>query len=295
MKYEMKEDCIIFDTSTSQLKTIEDFLEYYKQSKKNKYLLITNKQLLLDNQVVKNIHQEIQKKSLTLLLPKTEIDWVSSEKPCQVVYEDAFLYIVHKEPGCIIHGEPNDTTCLNAQASCYQRLHDILTPVRPIHRLDKDTTGLVLYSKIPFFQPWFDEQLSQKKIKRIYWAISYGKMEVGQKITCHKRIGKDRHHSNQYRISSTGVEACTHITCIAKKGPYCLLQCELETGRTHQIRLHLSSLGLPIVNDPIYGRPSENFETMGLWAKQIIFKNPVTNKKHKIDDFQNKVYTYFNV
>ena len=276
-------------------KTVEDFLDDYHQSKKNKYLLIQKKQILLDGTAVKDIHEPLGQKEITLVLEDEEIDWQPAEQPCQVVYEDAFLYIVHKEPGCIIHGEENDTDCLNAQAARYQMIHGIHAPVRPIHRLDKDTQGLVLYCKIPFFQPWFDAQLAEKKIKRSYLAVCYGHSHTGEKFTCTQAIGRDRHVSNKYRISPTGQSAVTHVECLAVKDGYNLMRCELETGRTHQIRVHLSSRGYPIVNDRLYGSPSQEFRFMGLWACEIEIRNPITHKKHKIHDVPNKDFDLFSL
>lgn len=294
MKYTLENNRLKIETCGAyQGKTIEDFLNDYQQSKKNKYLLLQKKQILLNGTAVRNTDTPIENGIITLLLEESTPDWVPSIRPCQVVYEDAFVYIVHKEPGYIIHGDPDDTACLNAQAARYQLLHDIHAPVRPIHRLDKDTRGLVLYSKIPFFQPWFDLQLSEKKIKRNYLAICYGHCEPGEKFTCSKRIGKDRHVSNKYRISATGLNAVTHVQCIAVQGEYCLMLCSLETGRTHQIRVHLADKGYPIVNDRLYGSASQDFSSMGLWAYEIEIRNPITHKKHKIHDIPNDEINLF--
>lgn len=296
MKYILENNLLkIEPTNVYDAKTVEDFLDDYHQSKKNKYLLIQKKQILLDGTVVKDIHEPIGQKEITLVLEDEEIDWQPAEQPCQVVYEDAFLYIVHKEPGCIIHGEENDTDCLNAQAARYQMIHGIHAPVRPIHRLDKDTQGLVLYCKIPFFQPWFDAQLADKKIKRSYLAVCYGHSHTGEKFTCTQAIGRDRHVSNKYRISPTGQSAVTHVECLAVKDGYNLMRCELETGRTHQIRVHLSARGYPIVNDRLYGSPSQEFRFMGLWACEIEIRNPITHKKHKIHDVPNKDFDLFSL
>lgn len=294
MKYTYEDNRLVIHTLGSyQGKTMEDFLNDYLQSKKNKYLLIQQKRILLNNEAVRDIHAPIGQQDITLLLEESEPDWIPSAEPCQVVYEDTFLYIVHKEPGYIIHGEESDDVCLNAQAARYQMLHGIHAPVRPIHRLDKETTGLVLYSKIPFFQPWFDDQLSKKKIQRNYLAVCFGHGKVGQKFTCKQPIGKDRHVSNRYRISATGQTAVTHCEILAVQKEYCLIRCELETGRTHQIRVHLSNQRFPIVNDKLYGSPSQDFEHMGLWADEIEFHDPLSHKKHRIHDLPNPEFSRF--
>lgn len=294
MKYEIQNEMIIFK-DTKKFETIENFLDYYKQSKKNKYLLIQNKELFLNDKPVKDIHEKINQQSLTLHLSKQDVDWVPSDEPCTVLYQNDFILVVHKEAGIIIHGEENDTTCLNAKVARYLLDHHIHTTVRPLHRLDKDTSGIVLYSLIPFFQPWFDDCMEQKKIHREYLAIVYGNRKVGEKFDIHKSIGRDRHHSNQYRISKNGKDAFTHCEVIQQYHEYNLIRCILETGRTHQIRVHLSSIGLPIVNDPIYGKYSKDFKNMGLWAQKISFKDPISEKKHKISEKYLEDYSIFDI
>ncbi len=296
MKYTWENNKLTIETAGAyEGKTIEDFLNDYLQSKKNKYLLIQKKQILLNDTAVKDIHEPIHQQNITLINEESEIDWKMANEPCEVVYEDAFVYIVHKKPGDIIHGDAEDTDCLNAQAARYQQIHGLHVPVRPIHRLDQDTTGLVLYSKLPFFQPWYDAQLTAKKIKRNYLAICIGKASIGQKFTCTQPLGRDRHVSNKYRISPTGVSAVTHVECLDVKGSQCLMKCTLETGRTHQIRVHLSSRGYPIVNDKLYGTPSQEYPSMCLWAYEIEIRNPITHKKHKIHDFPNSSFEQFDL
>lgn len=289
MKYEFIDNKL--HIQNDKFNTIEEFLNHFKQSKKNKYLLLQNKQILINDEVVKYIHTNIFNKQITLILEDNKVDWKPSSKKCEIIYEDPFVLIVHKQAGIIIHSDTNEE-CLNNEVARYYVDHDIHTTIRPIHRLDKETTGLVIYSKIPFFQPYFDYQLEEKRIHREYLAVVIGNRNIGDIFTVNKPIGRDRHISNKYRISKNGKDSITHFEVIGKKHGYNLIRCTLETGRTHQIRVHLSSIGLPIVNDSIYGIASSDFKEMGLFAQNVTFYNPLTNKKHKIKDLHEH-FTHF--
>ncbi len=292
MKYQLKYGKIDFhiDELFDQ-KPLSDFFDYYVQSKKNRYLLFQENRILINRKKPSSENDLLHKKDVvTIILPNEDIDYEPSEKECKVVYEDDFVYIVHKDPGMIIHG---DSECLAKQAARYQLNHNIHTPVRYIHRLDEDTTGLVLFCKIPFFQPWFDKMLQEKNIHRHYLAICTGKAKINQGFRWDKPIGRDRHVSGKYRISETGQEALTKARCLARINDYLLMECELETGRTHQIRVHMSSSNHPIVNDPLYGLPSLDFKHMCLWANKITFTNPVTLQECTVTDIPNKDFKMF--
>lgn len=290
MKYEFIDNKLFIQND--KFNTIEEFFNHYKLSKKNKYLLIQNKLILVNDEVVKDIHTNIYNQQIALILEDNEIDWKPSNQECEVIYEDPFVLIVHKEAGIIIHSDTNEE-CLNNQVARYYLNHNIHTTIRPIHRLDKETTGLVIYSKIPFFQSYLDNQLEEKKIHREYLAVVIGNKDIGDTFTVNQPIGRDRHVSNKYRISKSGKPSITHFEVIGKKNGYNLIKCTLDTGRTHQIRVHLSSMGLPIVNDTIYGVRSSDFKGMGLFAQNVTFYNPLTNKKHKIIDNHEHFTQYF--
>ena len=296
MKYRKSEDHIEIEIGhTYDGKSLNNFFDDYKISRPKRYNLLQSGRVTIDGRVIKNngtpLHNNMV---ISLPLESGDIDWKANDKPCTVVYENEFVYIVHKEPGIIIHSSCDDPNCLNGLAAKWQLDHNIHVPVRPIHRLDEDTAGLVFYSKVPLLQPWFDDQLAKKKISRQYLAIVTGKpMSAGRTFTCNRRIGKDRHNAGMYRVSSTGKEAFTTFECLAKKDDFLLIRCTLDTGRTHQIRVHLSYLGYPIVNDPLYGHPSHVFQNMGLWADTLTFHDPFSNKKHKIHDIDNRDYEYF--
>jgi 23S rRNA pseudouridine1911/1915/1917 synthase len=275
--------------------TICDFLDYFHIGKSSRYELIQSGALSLNRLVVHSEEEAIRGKAvITIRFPSEEPNFTPAPSPCQVVYEDDLVYAAHKEPGLIVHGDPDDTSCLAAQAAAWQLAHGINGPVRFLHRLDEDTTGLVLFVKIPFFQPWFDAALAQHKVKREYLAITLGNGRVGQHFTYRQKIGRDRHNSGRYRFSDTGRPAVTKAVILARKGSYELIRCRLETGRTHQIRVHLSGNRHPIINDPLYGIPSDQFKNMGLWADRMEWENPITHETCLALDIPNADYAFFD-
>lgn len=272
--------------------TCEALFTHFHLSKKLRYLYKAEKRITCMGKAVLN-ENELLKDEIRIHFIQEEVDWKASQESAQIVYEDEIIAIFHKPAGCIIHGDDNDLDCLNAQVARYYLDHNIHSYVRPIHRLDKETSGLVLYSKISFFQPFLDEMLAEKKIRRHYQAICFDNRRIQKHFVCNASIGKDRHRSNRYRISSTGKNAKTTFDLLKRKNGYALIGCTLQTGRTHQIRVHLSSYGLYIVNDTYYGRASSDFTSMGLWADTLQLVHPLSEKTMTIHDKPSKDYLYF--
>lgn len=271
--------------------TLPGFFDRYCISARNRYLCLRDEILLIDRKPVKESHAVLHPgQLLTIRIRDEGPGYEPAEESCPIVYEDSLVYAAHKVPGIIIHGE-GDT--LAARAARAQLERDIRVPVRYIHRLDKETTGLVLFVKVPFFQPWYDRMLKEKKIRRHYLAVCRGKAEVHRRFTFDSPLARDRHVSGRYRQSSSGKPALTRAECLAAKGGYVLMGCTLETGRTHQIRVHLSSAGFPIVNDPLYGQPSSSFKNMGLWADRITFSDPLNGETITVRDIPNEDYRFF--
>ena len=253
---------------------INDFLRLFHISPKKRHDLFMNHGISLNRKDA--VPGDVLKEKDTILIQVSEqgIDYAPAEEECEVVYEDDLIYVAHKDPGIIVH-DPEEL-CLANLAAAYQANRGIDQPVRYIHRLDRETTGLVLFVKVPLLQGWYDAMLEDRKIQRKYLAVTGGKGHAGQKFTYNQAIGKDRHQSNVYRFSPAGKNAVTKAVILDRKKDFLLFRCELLTGRTHQIRVHLSGNRHPIINDPIYGIPSTEFQHMCLWADTMVIPNPFT-------------------
>ena len=271
---------------------LSDFLRILHISSAKRQDLFETRSISLNRKDANPADELHDRDRIVIRIPKGEIDYKPSSRECSVVYEDDLIYVAHKPPGLIVHDPEED--CLAAMAAAYQYSRGIDQPVRYIHRLDRETTGLVLFVKIPLLQGWYDAMLEEKKIQRNYLAVTGGKGHAGQRFTYNQPIGKDRHQSNVYRFSPTGKSALTKAVILDRKKDFLLFRCELSTGRTHQIRVHLSGNRHPIINDPIYGIPSAEFAHMCLWADTMRIPNPFTKEILTVTDVPNPDFARFS-
>lgn len=200
-----------------------------------------------------------------------EVDFIAESDELDVVYEDDLLLVVNKPAGIMVHPDNKDGTgTLANRVAYYYQSNGIMTTVRPLHRLDRDTCGMVIFSKCPKLQPYLDALLKDKKIGRKYYAVVDGYYRNGQKVVIDAPIGRDRHVSNKYRVSETGKNALTYVTCLqsSRKENRSLVECTLDTGRTHQIRVHLSHHKHPLVGDKIYN-PTSKYPHLALQAYML--------------------------
>ena len=271
------------DIDSLFVKTIQEFFDEFIPSKKIQHLLIQNKNILLDGNPVKR-EDDIVGLSLDLNIYPETYAYEKNDMKLDVVYEDEIILIVNKPKDVLVHSDGSDEMTLTRMVESYYSDRNYISAL-PIHRLDKETSGLVVYSKSVVFQPLLDQYLSQKKIRRNYLAFVEGKMEEGKIMTIDKPIGKDRHNPNRRIIFKNGQNALTKVRCIGvnKAKNYSILLCTLETGRTHQIRVHLSSIGYPILNDDLYGHPSNLCIRMGLFAESIEMYHPLKEENLSID------------
>lgn len=200
--------------------------------------------------------------------------------PIEPIYEDDHLLIVNKPAGMDTH--PNEAgqrgTLANGVAFHWQT-NGLLAKVRHIHRLDRDTTGGVVFAKHALSGAILDRMLTSRSISRTYIAFVHGLLKT-QKGTINYPIGRDRHHPTRRRVSERGDRAVTHFELIETfpKMRLSLVKLRLETGRTHQIRVHLSHIGHPIIGDDLYGGKTDLLGRQALHANRIEFIHPFTDQ-----------------
>lgn len=202
--------------------------------------------------------------------------------PLDIVYEDDSLLIVNKEQGMIVH--PTDDqlsgTLVNALLYHTHVLAKMGTE-RPgiVHRIDKDTSGLLIVAKTGDVFDQLSHAFKCRSVVRVYEALVHGEIEHEQGVI-EAPIGRDPNQRLRMAVQDTGRYAKTYFTVLSSRNGYTYVSCQLETGRTHQIRVHMEYIGHPIVNDPVYGK-NRNKQRKGqmLFAKHLAFEHPVT-KQH---------------
>lgn len=199
-----------------------------------------------------------------------------------IVYEDSYLLVVNKPEGLVVHpAESYDGPTL-VHGLLYQsdELSSINGVKRPgiVHRIDKDTSGLLIVAKNDIAHQRLSEAFSKHEVKRIYTALVYGKIDV-LKGVIDMPIGRHRTNRLKMAVDPEGKRAVTHFKVLEQFDKYTLIECELETGRTHQIRVHMAHIGYPIVGDPIYG-PKDVIGDTGqfLHAHTLTFVHPIKNE-----------------
>jgi 23S rRNA pseudouridine1911/1915/1917 synthase len=210
--------------------------------------------------------------------PEFEADWVEMN----ILYEDDFMLVVNKPAGLEVHPSTKGQRGTLAHAvAAYYNMTGQHCRVRHIHRLDKETTGPVLYAKNEFAHQAFDLAMRQKRIERIYTALAEGVIK-DKKGVIDAPIGQDRHHSTRRRVSETGESAVTRYEVIDTFTDHTYVRLRLETGRTHQIRVHLSHLGHPIAGDGLYGGHRPLISRQALHGEKLVWQHPWTNERMEV-------------
>lgn len=261
--------------------SIEDFFHQFHLSRKTIHLLKQNKDYTVNNRYVGISTILVKGDKLTVkAYQKDDGMYLPVFGDLDIVYEDDFLLVVNKPPFIqVFPDEQSKTDSLAHLVSGYYQQNHLDIPVRFIHRLDYETSGLTLFCKCAFVQPLLDEQLATKEIKRDYLAIVLGKITDHRYHRIDKPIGRDRHHNQRMVIASTGKTAITHYQSISTNEQLSLVKCSLETGRKHQIRVHMAAIGHPLLGDTLYSKASDLINRQALHAYQLQFIHPITKEK----------------
>lgn len=201
--------------------------------------------------------------------------------PLDIVYEDDYLMIINKKSGMVVHPAPGHYTDTLVNALLYHFNIKETTNIRVgiVHRLDKDTSGLMMVAKTDEMLEKLSNMIKEKEVKRHYLALVDGVISHDSG-TIDAPIGRDINTREKMMVTDiNSKEAVTHFKVLERYKEYTLVECILETGRTHQIRVHMAYINHPIVNDPIYNKKKSTDFGQMLHSKSIEFIHPVTGKK----------------
>ena len=223
--------------------------------------------------------------TLTVTLPEVqEAELIAQDIPLDVVYEDGDVIVLNKPKGLVVHPAPGhaDGTLVNALLHhCGDSLSGIGGEKRPgiVHRIDRDTSGLIIAAKNDFAHQKLSAQLSDHSLARTYECIVIGNLREDSG-TVDAPIGRDRRDRKKMAVVPDGRRAVTHWEVIARYPGFTHLRCRLETGRTHQIRVHMAYLGHPILGDTVYGarKPVPGLRGQCLHAVGLRFLHPRTGE-----------------
>lgn len=270
---------IIVETNDIRIDTyLKDKLDI-SRSKIQK--LIQQGKILVNDKEISNNYLVKEK---DIILVNDELDFTIQIKaqdiPIDIVFENEDLLIINKPSGMVTHPAPGnyENTLVNALLGKYSLSSDLLRP-GIVHRLDKDTSGLMLVAKNDYAHAKLGEMIKNREVKRTYLALVSGVInhETG---TIDAPIGRDTKYREKMMVTDVNSKkAITHFRVLKRFKKHTLIECNLETGRTHQIRVHMQYIGYPVVNDPLYGKEviDKDFGQL-LHSKKIAFHNPRDDK-----------------
>ena len=283
-----------FTVENQEGERIDRYLSEEMEDRSRSYIqkLIKEQYVIVNQKPVKANYRLSLGDMVEITLPEAkEPDIIPENIPLDILYEDQDIIIVNKPKQMVVHPAPGhySGTLVNAlMYHCGQELSGINGTMRPgiVHRIDMDTTGSLIVCKNDMAHQSLSEQLKVHSIKRVYVAIVHGNIKEDNG-TVNSPIG--RHPTERKKMSihtKNGRNAITHYKVLERFGEYTYIQCELETGRTHQIRVHMSSIGHPLVGDQVYGPrkcPFPKLQGQTLHAKTLGIIHPRTGEYLEIN------------
>ncbi|MDY0294338.1 MAG: RluA family pseudouridine synthase [Acholeplasmataceae bacterium] len=255
--------------------TIEAYLSHFHLARKTRFLLSLG-QIKVHGDIVKNdvvLHEndelEIDFSSLSKAYPKA-----FDTNDIDIIYEDDDLLIVDKPSGLLVYDDGQNKDNLTGRVAHYYQKKGYLLPVLPVHRIDEETSGMIIYAKHPLALSYMSYLFESKQIKKVYQCLVSGHLKE-KKATLIKRVAQDRHTSKMI-VSKNGDEAITSIEVLDVRDQISRLSVRIETGRKHQIRVHLSDYGYPIIGDKLY--QGVQSERLMLHFTNVSFVHPSTKE-----------------
>ena len=254
--------------------------------------LIEHQKILVNGKKIKPSYKVQENDKITLEEEKPkEISLKAQNIPLDIIYEDNDIIGVNKPKGMVVHpanGNPDGTLVNAIMAICKDSLSGIGGEIRPgiVHRLDKDTSGIIVIAKNDKAHINLSEQIKNHEVKKTYIALVRGIVKANE-ATINMPIGRSEKDRKKMAVTKKGKEAITHFK-VLKRYPEencTLLEVNIETGRTHQIRVHLAQIGHPCIGDEVYssGKNKWGIKGQALHAKSLEFKHPITGKKMKLE------------
>ena len=259
--------------------------------------LIKDKNITVNGEATKSSYKIEENDEIAIEVPEAETTEIKPENiKIDIVYEDSDIAVINKQAGLVVHPAHGhySGTLVNAILYHIKDLSGINGEIRPgiVHRLDKDTSGLIVIAKNDKVHTALTEMFQEKKIRKTYLAILKGKLNKSEgKIVT--QIGRDKNDRKKMTViddAAKGKNAITNYRVISQNNLFTLVKVNIETGRTHQIRVHMRYLGYPILGDSVYGR-KDNEKRQMLHAYKLEFLHPVTGRQMEFtgeipEDFQ---------
>ncbi len=248
--------------------------------------MIENRQVLVNDKVPKTSYKTKLNDIIKISIeePK-ETTLKAQDIPLDIIYEDDDIIVVNKAKGMVVHpgnGNPDGTLVNAVLEHCKGNLSGIGGEIRPgiVHRLDKDTSGLIVIAKNDKAHINLSKQIQERSVRKIYTALVRGIIPEDT-ATINMPIGRSRQDRKKMAVRKDGKEAITHIKVIKRYGKYTLIRVKIDTGRTHQIRVHMAEIGYPVVGDEVYSNGKNEFGIHGqmLHSTSLDFVHPITGKQ----------------
>ena len=278
-------------TKENKRKRLDAYVSSLKDniSRSNAQKLIKNNKIFVNGKNVKESYKVKENDEIRIIIEEPKKSSLKPENiPLDIIYEDNDIIVINKPKGMVVHpGNGNhEGTLVNAVLAYAKDLSGIGGKLRPgiVHRIDKDTSGLIIVAKNDEAHKNLSEEIKNHEVTKIYTCLVRGNISEDD-ATIDMPIGRDKNDRKKMAVTEDGKKAITHFRVLKRYGNYTLLRVKIDTGRTHQIRVHMAKIGHPIIGDEVYSNGKNEFNVHGqmLHSTYLKFKHPVTGKELELE------------